>query len=197
MRLWKLLIYLTPVRSSEPRLYMLAQRAARTVTRHGFRPPALRPRFAHKELNRPRTFLTEAIQSLSNEFLDLALAIPYPQSIPPYSGTIILVTVVSRLLLTVPFSFWVRVSVCSELFLNLPRRRQKSDNGGQRNWHFLNYSRKDQKSCNESTKTCIRMASVATKRRLRWSIRNGQSHWYDFISPSKNFMLGLILDNQS
>ena len=52
--------------------------------------------------------MTETVTALSEGFLDLALAIPYPEAVPAYSGTIILVTVVSRLLLTVPFSVWVR-----------------------------------------------------------------------------------------
>jgi inner membrane protein COX18 len=47
---------------------------------------------------------TSAIQ---NGFLDLAIALPWPTSFPPYSSTIILLTVVSRLALTVPFSVWV------------------------------------------------------------------------------------------
>lgn len=47
------------------------------------------------------------IQRASDGFLDLALAIPFPESIPPYSGTIILLTVVSRLVWTLPFSIWV------------------------------------------------------------------------------------------
>lgn len=54
--------------------------------------------------------MTEAVTTLSEGFLDLALAIPYPEAIPAYSGTIILVTVVSRLLITVPFSLWVRAN---------------------------------------------------------------------------------------
>ena len=53
---------------------------------------------------------TSAIQS---GFLDLAIALPWPASFPPYSSTIILVTVVSRLALTVPFSVWVSlVLIC-------------------------------------------------------------------------------------
>ncbi|KAH8105896.1 60Kd inner membrane protein-domain-containing protein [Cristinia sonorae] len=55
-----------------------------------------------------RTFITTTIQSASNGFLDLALALPYSELIPPYSATIILTTVASRLLLTVPFSIWAK-----------------------------------------------------------------------------------------
>ncbi|KAJ7180191.1 60Kd inner membrane protein-domain-containing protein [Mycena crocata] len=47
------------------------------------------------------------IQSLSDGFLDLAIALPYPPSIPPYSATIILVAVTSRLLLF-PLALWGR-----------------------------------------------------------------------------------------
>jgi inner membrane protein COX18 len=53
---------------------------------------------------------TSAIQG---GFLDLAVALPWPSSFPPYSSTIILLTVVSRLAFTVPFSVWVsRVQAC-------------------------------------------------------------------------------------
>ncbi|KAI0004898.1 60Kd inner membrane protein-domain-containing protein [Russula compacta] len=48
---------------------------------------------------------TSAIQ---DGFLDLAVALPWPPSFPPYSSTIILLTVVSRLVLTVPFSVWAK-----------------------------------------------------------------------------------------
>jgi inner membrane protein COX18 len=44
---------------------------------------------------------------IQDGFLDLAVALPWPTSFPPYSSTIILLTVVSRLALTVPFSVWV------------------------------------------------------------------------------------------
>ena len=45
--------------------------------------------------------------SIYDGFLDLATALPWPSSFPPYSATIILLTVASRLALTVPFSVWV------------------------------------------------------------------------------------------
>ena len=60
--------------------------------------------------------MTEAVQQASNGFLDLALAIPFPEYIPPYSGTIILLTVASRLVFTVPFSIWV----CIYLTFTMP-----------------------------------------------------------------------------
>lgn len=68
--------------------------------RHAARNATLRPR-------QRRTFFTSTIQAVSDQFLDLAVAIPYPISLPTYSATIILVTVASRLILTVPFSIWV------------------------------------------------------------------------------------------
>lgn len=45
--------------------------------------------------------------SIYDGFLDLAIALPWPSSFPPYSSTIILLAVTSRLALTVPFSVWV------------------------------------------------------------------------------------------
>lgn len=49
------------------------------------------------------------IQGLCDGFMDLALALPIPPSLPPYSSTIIILTVVSRLAL-LPISIWVRFS---------------------------------------------------------------------------------------
>ncbi|KAA1466325.1 hypothetical protein DENSPDRAFT_25878 [Dentipellis sp. KUC8613] len=74
------------------------------------------PRILHKS-TRPgravvgqgrRRFFREAIQGASDGFLDLAQALPIPPSLPPYSTTIILLTVVTRLALTVPFSVWAK-----------------------------------------------------------------------------------------
>ncbi|TFY58031.1 hypothetical protein EVG20_g8310 [Dentipellis fragilis] len=74
------------------------------------------PRILHKS-TRPgqaivgqgrRGFFREAIQGASDGFLDLAQALPIPPSLPPYSTTIILLTVVTRLALTVPFSIWAK-----------------------------------------------------------------------------------------
>ena len=74
---------------------------------------------------------TAAIQ---NGFLDLAIALPWPTSVPPYSSTIILLTVVSRLALTVPFSVWV--SLCVDmLYWSLAASytaRRLKDNGRSR-----------------------------------------------------------------
>ena len=47
------------------------------------------------------------LAGLSEGFLDLAVALPYPQSWPPYASTVILLTVVTRLAFTVPISVWV------------------------------------------------------------------------------------------
>ncbi|KAF8272549.1 60Kd inner membrane protein-domain-containing protein [Lactarius quietus] len=46
--------------------------------------------------------------SIYDGFLDLAIALPWPSSFPPYSSTIILLTIASRLALTVPFSVWAK-----------------------------------------------------------------------------------------
>ncbi|KAI0732962.1 hypothetical protein C8Q72DRAFT_874028 [Fomitopsis betulina] len=67
---------------------------------------ALRVRRAHPP--QPRKFTSSAIQTLTDGFLDLAIALPYPSSLPPYSTTVILVTVVSRLIITAPFSIWAK-----------------------------------------------------------------------------------------
>lgn len=50
------------------------------------------------------------IQSLCDGFLDLTAALPIPPSLPPYSTTIILVTLATRVAL-LPVSIWVRHSV--------------------------------------------------------------------------------------
>ncbi|KAF7292405.1 Cytochrome oxidase biogenesis protein [Mycena chlorophos] len=48
-----------------------------------------------------------SVQSVCDGFLDLATVIPLPSSIPPYSGTIILVAVASRAALF-PIALWAR-----------------------------------------------------------------------------------------
>jgi hypothetical protein len=69
-----------------------------------------RPLYAPpRSLRTKRTYFTTVIQTLSNGVLDLAVALPYPSSFPPYSTTIIVVTVVTRLIFTTPFSIWVRL----------------------------------------------------------------------------------------
>ena len=59
----------------------------------------------HSNLSNRRHF----VQGLCDGFMDLALALPIPPSLPPYSSTIIILTVVSRLAL-LPISIWVRFS---------------------------------------------------------------------------------------
>jgi hypothetical protein len=53
--------------------------------------------------------------SIYDGFLDLAVALPWPSSFPPYSSTIILLTIASRLALTVPFSVWVSLLQSSQV----------------------------------------------------------------------------------
>ena len=87
-------------------MLVLSQLPTRAATR---RAPCVQRVARHRlrPLNKPRTLVTEAIQQASDGFLDLAIAIPYPEYIPPYSGTIILLTIATRLVFTVPFSIWV------------------------------------------------------------------------------------------
>src|SRR6202044_37144 len=85
--------------------------AARRVRLHSFhhRCSHLPSRTGYEVSRRPhRTLFTSAVETLSEGFLDLSLALPFPPLLPPYSTTIILFTVVSRLAFTLPFSIWVR-----------------------------------------------------------------------------------------
>ncbi|KIM90894.1 hypothetical protein PILCRDRAFT_811390 [Piloderma croceum F 1598] len=59
-----------------------------------------------------RTVFTSAVEPLAEGFLDLALTLPFPSSLPLYSTTIILFTVVSRLAFTVPISIWAQRRKC-------------------------------------------------------------------------------------
>jgi len=52
--------------------------------------------------------MASTIQTVSDGFLDLALALPYSETMPAYSATIILTTVLTRLILTVPSSIWAK-----------------------------------------------------------------------------------------
>jgi hypothetical protein len=89
-------------------LYMFAARRLHFRPLHHRRPHlSLRPSYVPRKSQ--RTLFTSAVETLAEEFLDLALALPLPSSLPPYSTTIILFTVVSRLAFTLPFSIWVRV----------------------------------------------------------------------------------------
>ena len=59
----------------------------------------------HSNLSNRRNF----VQGLCDGFMDLALALPIPPSLPTYSSTIIILTIVTRLAL-LPISIWVRFS---------------------------------------------------------------------------------------
>lgn len=74
---------------------MLAHRLARqSIHRHGLQ---------------SRNFSFGPLREIaSQEFLDLATVIPFPPSLPPYSGTIILVSLLIRAAY-VPLNDWVRV----------------------------------------------------------------------------------------
>lgn len=58
------------------------------------------------------------IQNICDGFLDLALALPIPPTVPAYSTTIILVTLLSRFAL-LPISIWVRPRKLFKTFLRL------------------------------------------------------------------------------
>ncbi|KLO18035.1 hypothetical protein SCHPADRAFT_820380 [Schizopora paradoxa] len=59
--------------------------------------------------NHARTFISlPTLQTLTDGFLDLSLALPYPPGVPPYATTIVLATVLSRIALTLPFSIWAK-----------------------------------------------------------------------------------------
>ncbi|KAI0638135.1 60Kd inner membrane protein-domain-containing protein [Trametes polyzona] len=83
---------------------MFSTRTALSTLRPSLVATARRPRH---QLPR-RTFVSSTIHNLSEGFLDLAIALPFPPEWPPYSCTIILVTVVTRLAFTVPFSVWAK-----------------------------------------------------------------------------------------
>ncbi|KAI0796717.1 60Kd inner membrane protein-domain-containing protein [Abortiporus biennis] len=72
-----------------------------------------------------RTFVTSTLQTLSDGFLDLAIALPYPQSLPPYSSTIILVAVATRLAFTVPFSIWAKKRQWKAEEVAMPQLKQE------------------------------------------------------------------------
>ncbi|KAI0771571.1 60Kd inner membrane protein-domain-containing protein [Trametes elegans] len=84
---------------------MFSTRTSLSTLRPSFAAASRRPR---RVVPPRRTFVSSTIHGLSEGFLDLAIALPYPPGWPPYSCTIILVTVVTRLALTVPFSVWAK-----------------------------------------------------------------------------------------
>ncbi|KAH7921813.1 hypothetical protein BV22DRAFT_1106968 [Leucogyrophana mollusca] len=84
---------------------LLAQCTARRATR--YLGTSRRPASGRNSPQRSqRTFVS--IETFSDGFLDLATALPLPPSLPPYSTTIILCTVLTRLVWTVPFSIWAK-----------------------------------------------------------------------------------------
>ncbi|GBE79688.1 60Kd inner membrane protein-domain-containing protein [Sparassis latifolia] len=107
--------------------------ATRTALRSSSRYSAPTTKIRHECSSRAsRTFISAAVQGLSEQFLDLAIALPLPPSLPPYSTTILLVTVVSRLIFTVPFSVWAKNRqwkaenlVAPQLQQEAPQMRQK------------------------------------------------------------------------
>ncbi|EIN10436.1 hypothetical protein PUNSTDRAFT_132531 [Punctularia strigosozonata HHB-11173 SS5] len=72
----------------------------------GFRSRLPPRRYGLPTSQRKRNFVT--VQQLTEGFLDLAIALPLPPEWPPYSSTIIAVTLVSRLLFTLPVSIWAK-----------------------------------------------------------------------------------------
>lgn len=73
-----------------------------------------RPTYSARWRVQPRRHL---ITGLSEGFLDLALALPYPSSFPPYTSTIVLLSALLRVFIF-PVSLWVR---------GLPQRRNYCD----------------------------------------------------------------------
>jgi mitochondrial inner membrane protein COX18 len=105
--------------------FILSESVSMLARRHAARLTTLRPFSpAQDHVNRlGRRRFTSAIQ---DGFLDFALALPWPPSFPPYSSTIILLTVVSRLAFTIPFSVWVSALYCRvRLSCQLTNRKAK------------------------------------------------------------------------
>lgn len=83
------------------------------MIRHRTVPVARSTLLRHSSFCDRREIFTETVHSLSNAYLDLAVALPYPPTWPVYSSTIVLVGVISRLVL-LPISVWVgRISFVS------------------------------------------------------------------------------------
>ncbi|KAF9226557.1 hypothetical protein BS17DRAFT_775824 [Gyrodon lividus] len=84
---------------------MLARHAVRTsrVFRKAYQQPQLG---LSQSLPLRRDFVS--LDVLKDGFLELAIALPIPPSWPAYSTTIIFCTLLSRLVLTVPFSIWAK-----------------------------------------------------------------------------------------
>lgn len=77
------------------------------------------PLLARSALHQPtqrRLFWSDIYNGLTpaaNEFLDLATALPFPPSLPPYASTIVLGTVLLRLAF-LPTVLWVRMHIAVE-----------------------------------------------------------------------------------
>ncbi|KAH8113238.1 hypothetical protein DFH11DRAFT_1600910 [Phellopilus nigrolimitatus] len=82
---------------------MLAARRYAPIKHRVWRPPA-----NYSSALRHRALWTTSVQSFTDGFLDLSLALPWPVSFPPYASTIILTTVLSRLVFTLPVSIWAK-----------------------------------------------------------------------------------------
>ena len=88
----------------------------------------------HSNLSNRRYF----VQGLCDGFMDLALALPIPPSLPPYSSTIILLTIVTRFAL-LPISIWVRFSNSKSLFFILMLFAATRERNGQEGRRRLYY----------------------------------------------------------
>ncbi len=96
---------------------MLALRNHTVLTR-------VRPSSLHRPLRR-RLFWSDGYNTLTpaaNEFLDLATALPFPPSFPPYASTVILGSVFLRLAF-LPTVLWVRVAINPMKVANIFARR--------------------------------------------------------------------------
>ena len=82
------------------------------------RPVSSLLRSRHTRPHKRRQLNTSALQSLTDGFLELALALPYPETFPPYASTIILTTVLSRLFITLPFLIWVSLKYLTLRFVS-------------------------------------------------------------------------------
>ncbi|KAI0921844.1 hypothetical protein AcW2_006696 [Taiwanofungus camphoratus] len=100
---------------------MLTSRIGSWTVRYS---PRVRGYYPHGSAS-TRKFVSSAVQGLSEGFLDLAIALPLPSNLPPYSTTIILVTAVTRLVFTVPFSVWAKNRQWRAENLVVPQLRQE------------------------------------------------------------------------
>ena len=115
---------------------MLALRSARLQRRRPFLsclPTPYTPQNTHARPSNRRSFM----QGLGEGFLDLAIALPIPPSLPPYSTTIVLVTVATRLAL-LPVAIWVCDIRASLQTIQVSfRRRVNDEHAKSKKWSFL------------------------------------------------------------